>query len=95
MDTEDDKSPAEAVVTGPQEWDEMGVAERLETADVLKKKGNDEFKCGNFEESIATYTKGLGFCPDSEPELRSYLFGNRAAAKMKLVKSRQPSVLYL
>jgi len=75
--------------TGPHEWDEMDAAERLEKAKTLKKEGNDEFSDGNYKESIKIYTRGLRFCPDSDPVFRSILFANRSAAKMKLDKIQE------
>lgn len=59
--------------------------ERLSKAKTHKDAGNTEFKEEKFKESILSYTKGLLVCPLCEKELRSILYANRAAAKIKLV----------
>lgn len=57
---------------------------RKDEATVLKQNGNDEFKAGNFLESINVYTSALRLCPLEFTEERSILYSNRAASKIKL-----------
>ncbi|XP_014271706.1 tetratricopeptide repeat protein 1 [Halyomorpha halys] len=53
-------------------------------AEVLKIKGNDEFKNKEYMQSAQTYTLALRTCPLRYPKDRAILYANRAAAKIKL-----------
>ncbi|XP_064535692.1 tetratricopeptide repeat protein 1 [Drosophila montana] len=55
-----------------------------ENADKLKLEGNELFKNGQAERAIELYTEALNICPSTNSKERAVLFGNRAAAKMKL-----------
>lgn len=63
--------------------EEQRDAARLE-AEELKKRGNDEFKTGDYHKSADIYTQALRICPVFCATERSVLYGNRAAAKQKL-----------
>ncbi|CAL8087187.1 unnamed protein product [Orchesella dallaii] len=60
------------------------LSDRLTKAKVLKDNGNEEFKEEKFKEAILSYTKGLLQCPLCEKDLRSILYANRGAAKIKI-----------
>uniref|UniRef100_A0A8C4V0W3 Tetratricopeptide repeat protein 1 n=1 Tax=Falco tinnunculus TaxID=100819 RepID=A0A8C4V0W3_FALTI len=53
----------------------------------LKEKGNEQFKKGDYGEAEDSYTKALQICPACFQKDRAILFSNRAAAKMKQVKT--------
>jgi tetratricopeptide (TPR) repeat protein len=55
-----------------------------EKAECHKVEGNDLFKGGQYEESVACYTEGLKLCPIRCGNERAILYANRAAAKTKL-----------
>lgn len=59
--------------------------ENKEKADKLKEQGNELFKNGDYIKASELYTSALMVCPvESCPNERAILYGNRAAAKMKL-----------
>ncbi|CAD7093308.1 unnamed protein product [Hermetia illucens] len=59
--------------------------ENKEKADKLKEQGNELFKDGDYIKASELYTTALMLCPvESYPNERAILYGNRAAAKMKL-----------
>ncbi|KAM3956845.1 tetratricopeptide repeat protein 1 [Aphomia sociella] len=60
--------------------------ERRLIAEELKVTGNNAFKAEEYERSIEKYTEGLKICPLQSSQLRSVLYCNRSAAKMKLEK---------
>lgn len=49
-----------------------------------KNEGNLAFRDGDYEKSIKIYTQGLRTCPVDCGNERSILYGNRAAAKVKI-----------
>lgn len=53
-------------------------------AEEKKNEGNEAFREGEYEKSVDLYTEGLGLCPVDCRTERSILYGNRAAAKIKL-----------
>lgn len=66
---------------------EMTEDEKLaakENAEQLKNDGNNLFKNQEFKKSIEKYTNALKICPTVYPNERAILYGNRAAAKIKL-----------
>ncbi|XP_034660049.1 tetratricopeptide repeat protein 1 [Drosophila subobscura] len=60
------------------------LAANKEKADKLKLEGNELFKNDNAQRAIEIYTEGLNVCPSDSSKERAVLFGNRAAAKIKL-----------
>ncbi|NXS11536.1 TTC1 protein, partial [Neodrepanis coruscans] len=54
---------------------------------MLKEKGNEQFKKGDYGEAEDSYTKALQVCPACFQKDRAVLFSNRAAAKMKQDKT--------
>ncbi|KAJ0169837.1 hypothetical protein K1T71_014443 [Dendrolimus kikuchii] len=63
--------------------------ERRIIAEDLKVAGNNAFKDGEYERSVEKYTEGLKICPLQYSQLRSILYCNRSAAKMKMEKYKQ------
>lgn len=61
---------------------------RQQEASELKKKGNDVFKAGDYLESIKIYTDALKLFPLACTEERAMLYCNRAAAKIKLERTK-------
>ena len=57
----------------------------------IKEKGNELFRCGNYDEACHLYSKALKICPSIFIEERSMLYNNRAAAKAKKVQNQFPS----
>lgn len=55
-----------------------------EKADKLKLEGNELFKNEEALKAVKLYTDALNICPSKYNKERAVLFGNRAAAKMKL-----------
>lgn len=55
-----------------------------EKADKLKLEGNELFKNDEALRAVEVYTEALNICPSTNSKERAVLFGNRAAAKMKL-----------
>lgn len=55
-----------------------------EKANEMKLKANDLFKNNQAEEAIDMYTEALKICPLKATKERAVLYGNRAAAKIKL-----------
>lgn len=55
-----------------------------EKADKLKVEGNELFKNEEALKAVKLYTDALNICPSKYNKERAVLFGNRAAAKMKL-----------
>ncbi|KAL7727286.1 hypothetical protein ACLKA6_016039 [Drosophila palustris] len=55
-----------------------------EKAEKLKLEGNELFKNEEALRAVETYTEALNICPSTSSKERAVLFGNRAAAKMKL-----------
>ncbi|ALC47716.1 CG14894, partial [Drosophila busckii] len=55
-----------------------------EKANKLKLEGNELFKNEEALKAIEIYTEALNICPSTNSKERAVLFGNRAAAKMKL-----------
>ncbi|KAI8129486.1 hypothetical protein FF38_00569 [Lucilia cuprina] len=55
-----------------------------EKADKMKLQANELFKNNQAEEAIDMYTEALKICPLKATKERAVLFGNRAAAKIKL-----------
>ncbi|NXU58756.1 TTC1 protein, partial [Turnix velox] len=60
---------------------------RRKESTVLKEKGNEQFKKGDYGEAEESYTKALQICPACFQKDRAVLFSNRAAAKMKQDKT--------
>ncbi|XP_017076464.1 tetratricopeptide repeat protein 1 [Drosophila eugracilis] len=60
------------------------LAENKEKADILKLDGNEMFKNGDPEGAVTIYTEALDICPSDSTKERAVLYGNRAAAKIKL-----------
>ncbi|SPP84539.1 tetratricopeptide repeat protein 1 [Drosophila guanche] len=60
------------------------LAANKEKADKLKLEGNELFKNDNAQRAIEIYTEGLNVCPSDSSKERAVLYGNRAAAKIKL-----------
>ncbi|KAH8369211.1 hypothetical protein KR009_004321 [Drosophila setifemur] len=60
------------------------LAVKKEQANKLKLEGNELFKNDDATGAIRVYTEALNICPSDSVKERSVLFGNRAAAKMKL-----------
>ncbi|EDV93495.1 tetratricopeptide repeat protein 1 [Drosophila grimshawi] len=60
------------------------LAANKEQADKLKLEGNELFKNDEPARAVEIYTEALNICPSSNSKERAVLFGNRAAAKMKL-----------
>lgn len=66
---------------------DLSVEERLANkikAEEFKNEGNLAFRDGDYEKSIKIYTQGLRTCPVDCGNERSILYGNRAAAKVKI-----------
>lgn len=57
---------------------------RQEVAVKEKARGNEEFRAGNYLESVKIYTDALHLCPLASVNERSVLYCNRAAAKIQL-----------
>ncbi|KAH8395548.1 hypothetical protein KR222_006330 [Zaprionus bogoriensis] len=55
-----------------------------EKAEKLKLEGNELFKAEQAERAVEIYTEALNICPSKNSKERAVLFGNRAAAKLKL-----------
>ncbi|EDV43452.1 uncharacterized protein Dana_GF16515 [Drosophila ananassae] len=55
-----------------------------EQANKLKLEGNELFKNDQADGAVKVYTEALNVCPSDNTRERAVLFGNRAAAKMKL-----------
>ena len=53
----------------------------------LKETGNKEFKEGNYDLAIDTYTKALKICPLIENKDRSVLYSNRSICFLKIVRT--------
>lgn len=53
-------------------------------AEEFKKIGNEHYKNGEFSKSIESYSDGIGICPLKCSNERAILYGNRAAAYIKL-----------
>lgn len=53
-------------------------------ANKLKLEGNELFKNDQADGAVKVYTEALNVCPSENARERAVLFGNRAAAKMKL-----------
>ncbi|KAK2827893.1 hypothetical protein Q5P01_018927 [Channa striata] len=51
---------------------------------ILKEKGNNLFKAGDWSEAERSYTEALGLCPVCFSRERAVLFSNRAAARLHL-----------
>ncbi|NWR26611.1 TTC1 protein, partial [Tachuris rubrigastra] len=60
---------------------------RRKESTMLKEKGNEQFKKGDYGEAEDSYTKALQVCPACFQKDRAVLFSNRAAAKMKQDKT--------
>ena len=60
----------------------------------LKEKGNEQFKAGQFRDSVLTYTQALRLCPLCFESDRAILFHNRAAAKSKMVSAVSSHLRY-
>lgn len=79
-----------------EEIDENELAEREKTmteeeleankekANEMKLKANELFKNNQAEEAVDMYTEALKICPLKATKERAVLYGNRAAAKIKL-----------
>ncbi|KAJ7405867.1 tetratricopeptide repeat domain 1 [Willisornis vidua] len=67
-------------------WDFLSNRRRKEST-MLKEKGNEQFKKGDYGEAEDSYTKALQICPACFQKDRAVLFSNRAAAKMKQDKT--------
>lgn len=81
---EDDLIDEDALKDAEKLFSETELQERHQQSTEMKLKGNDEFKNGNYMDSLKTYTEALRLCPLSETQTRSILYGNRAASKMKI-----------
>lgn len=81
---EDDFVDEEALKDLELTLNETELKERYKQSTELKTKGNNEFKAGEYMDSLKTYTEALKCCPLAETETRSVLYGNRAASKMKM-----------
>ncbi|KAF5292605.1 hypothetical protein FQA39_LY13938 [Lamprigera yunnana] len=57
---------------------------RLETANELKKEGNEHYKKGEYRESISKYTDALRLYPLENTLERSVVYSNKAASKKYL-----------
>ncbi|NWR57082.1 TTC1 protein, partial [Bucorvus abyssinicus] len=60
---------------------------RRKESTMLKEKGNEQFKKGDYGEAEDSYTKALQICPACFQKDRAVLFSNRAAAKIKQDKT--------
>ncbi|KAH8243768.1 hypothetical protein KR032_009952 [Drosophila birchii] len=60
------------------------LAANKEKADKLKLEGNELFKNDDPEGAAKIYTEALNICPSNSTKERAVLYGNRAAAKIKL-----------
>ncbi|XP_016949350.1 tetratricopeptide repeat protein 1 [Drosophila biarmipes] len=60
------------------------LAANKEKADKLKLEGNELFKNDDAIGAAKTYTEALDICPSESTKERAVLYGNRAAAKIKL-----------
>ncbi|KAH8288721.1 hypothetical protein KR054_008675 [Drosophila jambulina] len=60
------------------------LAANKEKADKLKLEGNELFKNDDAEGAAKIYTAALDICPSDSTKERAVLYGNRAAAKIKL-----------
>ncbi|NXN30841.1 TTC1 protein, partial [Nycticryphes semicollaris] len=67
---------------------------RRKESTMLKEKGNEQFKKGDYGEAEDSYTKALQICPACFQKDRAVLFSNRAAAKMKQECFKLNSVLW-
>ncbi|KAH0478766.1 MAG: hypothetical protein KVP17_001288 [Porospora cf. gigantea B] len=59
------------------------VLENTDEAGSLKLQANELFKAGDFTEAYRLYSGALDCCPESNRELASVLFANRAAVSMQ------------
>ncbi|KAH8399600.1 hypothetical protein KR215_004393 [Drosophila sulfurigaster] len=59
-----------------------------EKAAKLKLEGNEFFKNEEALRAVEVYTEALNICPSANSKERAVLFGNRAAAKMKLSSNK-------
>ncbi|KAH8359049.1 hypothetical protein KR093_004080 [Drosophila rubida] len=59
-----------------------------EKAAQLKLEGNELFKNEEALRAVEVYTEALNICPSTNSKERAVLFGNRAAAKMKLSSNK-------
>ncbi|EDW34399.1 GL22240 [Drosophila persimilis] len=64
------------------------LAANKEKAAKLKLEGNELFKNDNAQRAIEIYTEGLNVCPSDSSKERAVLYGNRAAAKIKLESNK-------
>lgn len=80
----DDELSLEELLDLEKELSPKELEENKEKADKLKLEGNELFKNEHAEEAVKVYTDALNVCPSTYSKERAVLFGNRAAAKMKL-----------
>ncbi|XP_059219702.1 tetratricopeptide repeat protein 1 [Stomoxys calcitrans] len=62
-----------------------------EKAQQMKLKANELFKNNEAEQAIDIYTEALGICPTTYTKDRAVLYGNRAAAKIK-IENKKPAI---
>ncbi|XP_030376188.1 tetratricopeptide repeat protein 1 [Scaptodrosophila lebanonensis] len=67
-----------------KDWTSEEVEQNKEKANQLKLEGNELFKNDDPERAIKIYTEALNICPADSSKERAVLYGNRAAAKIKL-----------
>ena len=67
--------------------EKLSESEKLFLAKSEKNKGNENYKCGEFEEAVSCYTKSLAYSQDN-----AVLFANRGMASVKLGNNDQAFV---
>lgn len=73
-----------------QENSSLTEEEKLENktkASKLKVEGNDQFRAGQYLDSIKTYTEALKLCPLEYTEDRSVYYCNRSASKIQIANN--------
>lgn len=71
-----------------KQFDHQEIENRKLKSFELKRQGNEEYKNGQYLESIATYTEALKICPTKFNCERSILYGNRAASKINTGRTK-------
>jgi sperm-associated antigen 1 len=62
----------------PDEIERLSETERKVISENERRKGNESFKAGDFEEAVLYYSRSVGFLPSA------FAFANRAMARIKL-----------
>lgn len=83
-DMDEIEAQEESLKKEEQTLSEEELQQRKAEADRLKLEGNELFKNDAADKSIEIYTNALQICPTRHAKERAILYGNRAAAKIKI-----------